>query len=94
MLLSALADLQYFRGKELVDREVFRTLGNSLTIKEKIEWTVKLYDANYFIDKRVRQKTISDHSLKSTFIILNHVNHFKSRISAFEVRFLLKKWNS
>jgi hypothetical protein len=40
----------------LVDSKVFRTLDNSLTIKVKIEWTVKLYDANYFKDKSVEHR--------------------------------------
>ena len=47
LLLSALVDLQYFlteiTGKMLVDSKVFRTLGNSIAIKEKIEWVVILF---------------------------------------------------
>ncbi len=49
--LSALVDLQYFStresskrctGNELMDSKEVRTLGNTLPVKEKIEWTVKL----------------------------------------------------
>jgi hypothetical protein len=43
LLLSALVDLQYFRP---VSR-ARDAQGNSLTIEDKIEWMVKLYDANY-----------------------------------------------
>ena len=57
-LLSAFIDLQYFRPRDNRDRELVdsKALGILPTFKKKIEWTVKVYDANYFIDKSVEHR--------------------------------------
>ncbi len=43
-------------GRSTILSTMRRARCNSLTIKEKIEWTVKLYDANYFIDKSIEHR--------------------------------------
>ena len=65
--------------KELGDGKVFRTLSNSLTIKEKIEWTVKLHDANYFINKSVEElKKVDEHIRPLDKVTKQHVDKIRS----------------
>ena len=69
---------QKITRKMLVDSEVFRTQGSFLTNKEKIEWTVKLNDPNYFIDKTVehrQQRFRISHSSQPLYIF-NYIKTF------------------
>jgi hypothetical protein len=91
-------------GKELVDRKVFRTLGNFLTIlralnNKQLSWVMKYQDKHFaktFLDNLNNNDFVSVIKSILNFNDLHEVEFFsyypfKSRISTYKEEFLLKK---
>lgn len=64
---------------EIASSKVFRTLSNSLSIKEKVEWTVKLHDANYFLDKSIQElKKVDEYIRPLGKVTKKHIDKIRS----------------